>query len=488
MTPATLAEVELPATVREGGSYRDPSGFVYRRDGVLYRQIAPSFADDWDAFEASGLRARLVEEAILVGHEEAPLELAATGPVHRVIRPEPIPFISYPYEWTFSQLKDAALLTLRAQALALERGMTLKDASAYNVQFLRGRPILIDSLSFERATPGAPWVAYRQFCEHFLAPLALMSRVDIRLGSLQRGYLDGIPLDLAARLLPGRTRFGLGLGAHIHLHARAQRRYADRPVGGGTSGEAEGRGSMSPARQAALVDSLAGTVRGLDWRPSGTEWAEYADNTSYDEAATRAKETLVARSLEALGGGVVWDLGANTGRYSRIAADLGRAVIAFDSDPAAAERHYRTLQAEGRTDTLPLVMDLVDPSPAVGWSGSERYSLVERRDADVLLALALVHHLAIGRNVPLPMLASFLAELAPGLIIEFVPKEDAMVRRLLASRRDVFPDYTIEGFRAAFDGSFELLDETPIEGTARTLFRYRRRERAAAGEGRGLSG
>jgi len=489
MTPATPAEVGSPTTTREGGSYRDPSGFVYRRDGVLYRQIAPSFAGDWDAFEASGLRARLVEEAILVGHEEAPLELAAAGPVHRVIRPEPIPFISYPYEWTFSQLKDAALLTLRAQVLALERGMTLKDASAYNVQFLGGRPILIDSLSFERATPGAPWVAYRQFCEHFLAPLALMSRVDIRLGALQRGYLDGIPLDLAARLLPGRTRFGLGLGAHIHLHARAQRRYADRPAGGDAApGETDARGRMNPARQAALIDSLARTVRGLDWRPAGTEWADYAENTSYDDAATRAKEALVARSLEALGGGVVWDLGANTGRYSRIAADLGRAVIAFDSDPAAAERHYRTLRSEGRTDTLPLVMDLVDPSPAVGWSGSERHSLMERCDADVLLALALVHHLAIGRNVPLPMLASFLAELGAGLIIEFVPKQDAMVGRLLASRRDVFPDYTIEGFRAAFDGPFEVLDETPIDGTVRTLFRYRRRERAARGEAPGLSG
>ena len=482
MTPATLAEIGTAGIARDGGSYRDPSGFVYRRDGVLYRQIAPSFADDWDAFEASGLRTRLVEDGVLIGHEDAPLELAASSPAYRVIRPEPIGFISYPYEWTFSQLKDAALLTLRAQASAVELGMTLKDVTAFNVQFRAGRPILIDSLSFERATPGAPWIAYRQFCEHFLAPLALMSRVDIRLGLLLRQFIDGIPLDLAARLLPGRTRFGLGLGAHIHLHARAQRRYADRPTAEaelpgetGSPSPFGARGGMSPSRQAALIESLKGTINGLDWKPAGTEWADYAENTSYDDDATRAKEALVGRSIEALGGRVVWDLGANTGRYSRIAADLGRTVVAFDTDPAAAERHYRSLRTEGRTDTLPLLMDLVNPSPASGWANAERQSLLERSDADVVLALALVHHLAIGRNVPLPMLSEVFAGLAPGLVVEFVPKEDAMVRRLLATRRDVFPEYTLDGFRSAFEERFELLDETPIASTARTLFRFRRR-------------
>ena len=483
MTPASLAEVDAAGIARDGGSYRDPSGFVYRRDGILYRQIAPSFAADWDAFEASGLRRRLVDDGILIPYDDVSIELAASSPAYRVIRPEPIAFISYPYEWTFSQLKDAAVLTLRAQAVAVELGMTLKDATAFNVQFQGGRPILIDSLSFERATPGAPWIAYRQFCEHFLAPLALMSRVDIRLGLLLRQFIDGIPLDLAARLLPGRTRFGLGLGAHIHLHARAQRRYADRPTAEpagavnepGSATPSNARGGMSPSRQAALIESLQNTIKGLDWKPAGTEWADYAENTSYDDDATRAKEALVRRSVEALGGAVVWDLGANTGRYSRIAADLGRRVVAFDTDPAAAERHYRTLKAEGRSDTLPLLMDLVDPSPALGWANSERRSLIARSDADVVLALALVHHLAIGRNVPLPMLSAFFADLAPGLVIEFVPKEDAMVRRLLATRRDVFPDYTLDGFRSAFEADFELLDETPIGGTARTLFNFRRR-------------
>jgi SAM-dependent methyltransferase len=457
--------------VRDPASYRDPAGFVFERDGVLYRQIAPSFADDWDAFEASGLAARLAAEGLLVPHEEADPALAAEPGAYRVIRPERVVFVSYPYEWSFSQLKDAALLTLRSQVLANESGMTLRDASAYNVQFRGAQPVLIDSLSFERATPGAPWAAYRQFCEHFLAPLALMAHVDVRLGSLLKGHLEGVPLDLAARLLPARTRLSFGLGPHIHLHARAQRRYATRPEAAGEGGDGA---RLSSSRQSTLLESLRSAVAGLAWRPEGTEWADYADRTSYDEAATEAKVHAVTQALFAAGGRRVWDLGANTGRYSRVAADLGRSVVAFDIDPAAVERAYLALRTEGRTDILPLLADLTAPSPDNGWANAERRSLLARADADVVLALALVHHLAIGRNVPLPFVAALFARLAGDAIVEFVPKDDPMVRRLLAARRDVFPGYSIEGFRSAVAPHFAIASETPIAGTSRTLFHLRR--------------
>lgn len=459
---------------RDPGSYRDPAGFVFRRDGVVYRQIDASFAADWERFIDSGLHARLADAGIVIHHEDVDPGLAAEPPAHCVIRPAPLETISYPYEWSFSQLKDAALLTLRAQASALEADMTLRDASAYNVQFLRGRPVLIDSLSFERAEPGRPWIAYRQFCEHFLAPLALMARVDVRLGRLLREHLEGIPLDLAARLLPGRTRLSFGLGPHIHLHARAQRRHA----GDGAKAADHDAGSMSPRRLGTLIESLRDTVDGLAWEPEGTAWADYADNTSYDDTATAAKVAAVAGALEAVGGSRAWDLGANTGRYSRLAADTGYRVVALDLDPAAVERGYRAVRAEGREDILPLLADLTDPSPPLGWGSTERAGLLERVDADVILALALVHHLAIGANVPLPMIASLFARLAPHAIVEFVPKDDAMVGRLLASRRDIFTDYTIEAFRRAVEPHFDIVTETPIEHSRRTLFHLRRRRNA----------
>jgi hypothetical protein len=454
---------------RDPGSFRDPSGFVYRRDGVLYRQVDRSFGTEWDDLAGSGLLETLAADGLLVAHEVVANDLAADPDrAHVVLRPEPVDFISYPYEWSFGQLRDAALLTLEAQGRAAAAGFTLRDATAYNVQFHRGRPILIDTLSFERATDGAPWAAYRQFCEHFLAPLALMARRDVRCGLMLRDHIDGIPLDLAATLLPGRTRFNLGLGSHIHAHARAQTRYAD--AGASAAGKATSR-RLSPLQQAAFLDSLKRTVTSLKWEPSGTEWADYAENTSYGDDAAARKDALVGEFLDAAGGRVVWDMGANTGRFSRIAAGLGRRVVSWDIDPAATERHYQLIRRDGTTTTLPLVADLGNPSPALGWAHTERRSLLERADADVALALALVHHLAIGRNLPLDRLADFFADLAPGLIIEFVPKGDPMVDKLLATREDIFPDYTLDGFRAAFSRRFTIEAETPIEGVTRVLFR-----------------
>jgi SAM-dependent methyltransferase len=369
-------------------------------------------------------------------------------------------------------LRDGALLTLDAQSVANEQGFTLRDATAFNVQFHHGRPILIDTLSFGRAEAGAPWIAYRQFCEQFLAPLALMAHRDVRLGLMLRDFIDGIPLDLASRLLPGRTRWNLGLGPHIHAHAGAQARFADR----GTEAAAVTRKtSVSPLKQRALIDSLQRTIRKLDWTPAGTEWADYAENTSYGEDAAAVKDDVVRRFLADAGGDVVWDIGANTGRFSRIAAELGRRVVAWDVDPAATERHYRLNRRDGTEGILPLVLDLANPSPALGWAGEERRSLEQRSNADVVLALALVHHLAIGRNVPLDRIAAYLARLAPGLVIEFVPKEDSMVRKLLATREDVFPAYTIDGFRDSFGSLFEIAEQAPITGTARVLFRMIRR-------------
>jgi hypothetical protein len=462
-----------PATAgaRDHGSFRDPSGFVFWRDGQPYRQIQQSFAADWDAFESSPLKARLLERELLIPYETVGLDAAEQPGAHAVIRPERIEFISYPYEWTFGELRDAALLTLDVQLEAMRAGWTLKDASAYNVQFRNGRPILIDSLSFERLEDGAPWVAYRQFCEHFLAPLALVAKRDVRLASLLRADPDGIPLDLAARLLPWRTRLNFGLLSHIHLHAGAQRKHAANE----DDGVAARGARIDKRRLEALIGNLRGTVKGLAWNPAGTEWADYADHTNYNDTATAAKARLVEAFVREVPGPRAWDLGANTGRYSRIAAAAGKRVLAFDIDPAAAEQNYRQLRGEKRTDILPLILDVANPSPGIGWAGRERRSLLERADPDVILALALVHHLAISRNVPLPMLLDLFAELAPWSVVEFVPKEDSQVRRLLASRRDVFPDYHLDGFRAAAAERFEIVREEPIEDSLRVLFLLRRR-------------
>jgi hypothetical protein len=438
---------------------------VFRRDGILHRQVQEVGAADWKAFTDGGLGAALVRDGLLVEHEEADVAAAALPGAVAVIRPRELPLISYPYEWSFSQLKDAALLTLELQRRALAAGMRLKDASAFNVQFDRGRPILIDTLSFEVADPTQPWPAYRQFCEHFLAPLALIAYRDPRCALMLREFIDGIPLDLAARLLPGRSRLRPGLLVHLHLHAGAQRRSARA---GPTAVHPAPR-RMSSLGQEALLDSLRRAVDGLRWTPSG-HWTHYGIQTSYTERGAASKREIVERMLAASPAAVVWDMGANVGTYSTVAAGAGRSVIAFDQDAASVEHHWRHLSAEARSSVLPLVMDLANPSPALGWGLEERRSLVQRGPADVILALALVHHLAIGNNVPLDRVASFFARLGRRAIVEFVPKQDPMTQHLLAARPDIFPGYTLDGFRAAFAGHFAILEEAPIEDSQRTLF------------------
>jgi ribosomal protein L11 methylase PrmA len=448
------------------GSFRDPSGFVFTRDGTLYRQINRSFLGAFDKFVASGLYDDLARDGFLVPHRSVALDLAATGEAGAVIQPEPVPFISYPYEWSFGQLRDAALLTLTLQDRALRRGFVLRDASAYNVQFRNGRPIFIDTLSFEPREEGAPWVAYRQFCEHFLVPLLLMSVRDVRCGQLLRSYLDGIPLALGSRMLPLGTWLRPATLLHVHAHAKAQARYADAAVPA-----ANGR-PRQLKREAllALGDSLRRNIEKLDWTPAGTEWAEYAHDNSYAAESAVAKRDLVARLLAPHRGGTVWDLGANTGEYSRVASDIADLVVAFDIDPAAVERNYRRVKSENETGILPLLLDLANPSPAQGWAHTERLSLEQRGPADTVLALALIHHLAIGRNLPLESIAAYLSRLGNRLVIEFVPKDDSQVQRLLRHRADVFPGYSAAGFEEAFRRHFTIDSIHPITGTGRSVY------------------
>ena len=450
-----------------GASYRDPSGFVFVLDRTLYRQVNERYRAEYSRLMQSGLYDGLVAAGDLVAHAEADLTLAPAPGAAYVLRPEVIPFVSYPYEWSFSQLKDAALLTLRVQKAAMACGMSLKDATAFNVQFRRGRPILIDTLSFESLRDGQPWVAYRQFCECFVAPLALMAHADARLNQLLRSFLDGVPLDLASSLLSWRTRLSPGLAVHVHLHASAQRKLAGKPPSATTR-------SLGRHAVEGLIDSLERTVRSLAWTPSGTVWGDYYTDTNYSDTAFTHKREIVTAALDDLKPSVVWDTGANIGTFSRLASDRGILTIAFDVDVAAVEKNYRTVAERGESHLLPLLLDLSNPSAALGWNNQERMSLAERGPADLVFALALVHHLAIGHNVPLEHVASFFASIGRALVIEWVPKTDSQVQRLLASREDIFDSYTRDAFERAFSQHFQIQSATRVRESERTIYTMRR--------------
>jgi hypothetical protein len=448
-------------------SFRDPSGFLFERNGALYRQVNRRYRDDYDLLFSSGLFDALTDQGLLVRHAEADVPPPDPEAAYKVIQPQLIPFISYPYEWCFSELKEAALATLKIQRVALEHGMSLKDASAFNIQFVDGRPLLVDTLSFEKLRL-RPWIAYRQFCQHFLNPLLLAAYKDFQLNQLSRVFIDGIPMSLASRLLPFRTRLRPGIASHVHLHALSQKVFSKKAV---KVREREVR----PLQLAGLVESLDSLVRRLRLRLKKTEWAQYYQETNYSPEGFERKKRIVEEFLEVIKPGTVWDLGANTGVFSRLASRKGIGTVAFDVDFIAVEVNYKECLEKEDKNLLPLVMDLTNPSPAIGWENRERKSLEERGPADAVLALALVHHLAISNNLPLPKIAEYFSRIGRWLVIEFVPKSDSQVQRLLATREDIFDRYTRSDFEAQFNRFFEMARIAPVEGTERILYLMKNR-------------
>jgi hypothetical protein len=445
-------------------SFRDPSGFLFiAEDANLYRQINFSYKQDYEMLMGSGLYNELTASGFLVAHEKADLSLQRDDLAYKIIRPDVVPFISYPYEWCFSQLKDASLLTLHIQKTALEHGMSLKDASNYNVQFVRGRPVFIDTLSFERYQEGEPWVAYRQFCEHFLAPMLIMKYIDPRFIQLLKVYIDGMPLDITARMLPFHTKFNPKLLVHIHLHARSKSHYAGKAVKKRTQ-------RFSKLAMLGFIDSLEGVIKSLEWTLRETEWGEYYSDTNYSAEAHDDKKRLILQFLDILEPKNVWDLGANDGTFSRLASDREIPTISFDYDPVCVEKSYLRVRRDNEDSILPLLMDLANPSPDLGWNSAERDSFSARGPCNTLMALALVHHLAISNNVPLVKIASFLRGICHSLIIEWIPKEDTQVQRLLTTREDIFVDYTKECFEESFKRYFDIIEYKRIKESHRILY------------------
>ena len=455
-----MSDARLPS------SFRDPSGFLFKRDDRVLRQINFSYRDDYDLLMSSGLYTSLTSKGWMLSHVE--LDEERPDGCYRIIEPEQLRYVSYPYEWSFSQLKDAALLTMDVQLEALQNGMQLKDASAYNVQFHNGRAVFIDTLSFEKYQEGAPWAAYRQFCQHFLAPLALIAHRDHRMNRLLSSFIDGVPLDLCSKLLPRRTWLKYSILAHIHLHARAQQRYEDA----GREGQGV-QARISNTQLLGLLTSLRNAVSKMHWKYALTEWGAYYQDTNYSDSAMLHKEKLVSEYLARCRhteSPVAADFGANTGRFSRLAAASGYHVLAHDIDEVAVDKNYRESVEASEASILPLVQDLTNPSAGIGWANRERMSFTERNSLDVGMALALIHHIAISNNVPLESAAEFFSSLCSHLIIEFVPKSDTQVKRLLASRADIFPDYDEDGFERAFRNYFTILESEKLEGSERTLY------------------
>jgi SAM-dependent methyltransferase len=480
-SPRTDTAVGAPGPRREPGSFRDPESRIFYIGDSVYRALSRAGLEHFEALAGSALFERGRHDGRLVGTErvEHPLdlpELLIEAPAG-VLRHERIPFVSYPYEWTFSMLKDAALLQLELLLEALDEDLVLKDSSPYNVQWRGARPAFVDIGSFERLREGEPWVGYRQFCMLYLYPLLLQALKDVPFHPWLRGSIDGIPPQELRNLLSLRDRFRRGLLTHVFLHARLERRYADR--GGEVKRELRRLG-FKKELIVANVRKLQKLVRRLDWSPPEGVWVSYGERNSYTDEDARRKDEFVREIVTSEKWPLVWDLGCNNGRYSRIAAEGASYVLAVDADPGPVELLYRTLREEGETRILPLTLNLADPSPGLGWHGLERRTLADRGRPDLVLALALVHHLAIGANLPVREIVGWLASLGSSLVIEFPTREDPMVEKLLAPKREgLHPDYEREFFERCLGEAFEVCRSQVLASRTRVLYFARPKARPA---------
>lgn len=467
-------QIQLTQSKRLTSSFRDCDAFVFSADGVIYRQVNQSYSQHYDKLMSSGLYAKLVKAGLLVAHEEVTDSLSRPSTdeqnkPYKVIKPEMVPFISYPYEWCFEQLKQAALLTLTIQMTAMEHSMTLKDATSFNVQFVGYRPVFIDTTSFEVLPDGEPWFGYKQFCEHFLTPLLVCSYSDIRAIGMLRAFIDGIPLEIASALLPWHSWVNPSIFSHVHLHAKMISKVSQPKP------EEVTKQKMSSNGQLAIIDNLKSLVSSLKLPQKQTTWSDYYDNTNYSDGGLTFKETVVDRFIEQAAPSAVWDLGANDGRFSKLAVKRGIRTISMDFDPSCVERSYAESCKLKATNWLPLYMDLCNQSPSLGWNHEERQSLVERGPAELAMALAVMHHLVITNNVPLDHLALFFARVSKQLIIEFVPISDSQSQRLVHNVRRTHHNYDRESFEHHFGMHFDILEAVAVPDSDRILYLLKRR-------------
>ncbi|HYH19877.1 MAG TPA: class I SAM-dependent methyltransferase [Azospirillum sp.] len=456
------------------GSFRDPAGRVVHLGGRIYRTIAESAAGDYEFLSRRGVLDRLRDEGWIVPAEEVNAAiLGDTGlAAHRVVEHPCLPFISYPYEWPFGALKAAALFHLDLHLRALDEGVTLSDASAYNVQFRAGRPVFIDLLSLRRYREGEFWLGHRQFCEQFLNPLLLRAYLGVPHNAWFRGNLEGIPTADLARLLPRWRVLSWRVLLHVVLPGRFQAQAAGRTDGG--AGGVKRRQLPLPALRG-MLKQLRSWIATLEPGDStATVWGNYEETHTYAEPEEQAKRRMVAEFVAHAKPNLMWDLGCNTGAYSALALEAGAGtVVGFDFDQGALERAFART-SRGRLDFLPLFLDAANPSPDQGWNGTERMGFGRRATADALMALAFEHHLAIGRNIPMDQLVSWLIRLAPCGLIEFVQKSDPTVQRMLSLRDDIFPDYTEEVFAALLARQARIVRVDTVSAAGRRLYWYDR--------------
>jgi hypothetical protein len=453
--------------VHHPSSYRDPSGFIFEKEGIIYRQVNKSYQEHFDFFIESGCYKHLSEKDLLISHEQIKENLSGNDNYYATLKPEKISFISYPWEWSFDMLKDAALLTLRLVKESLNYGMILKDATPFNIQWHKGKFIFVDTLSFEKYKE-VPWIGYRQFCENFLGPLLIMHYSQMPLSQLLLAWPDGIPIAVVKSLLPKRSRFSLHTYLHIHLHAKIASKKQDSN---------EQVQAFSKQKLLNLIASLELLINKLRINDQQSTWSGYYEEASQRDSYLEDKKRIISDWIQALQPSVktAADLGANEGDFSKLLAEKNIPTISGDFDPFCINHLYTSIKKSGEKNIQPLIIDLANPSPAIGVNNEERDSFINRVNVDITLALALVHHLAIGKLISFDKIAAFFSGITRYLIIEFIPPEDEKVLFMLSQKEVDTSHYTQDRFELSFGFYFTIEKKNNIAGSHRILYLMKKR-------------
>lgn len=453
------------------GSFRDRTARVFHYDGKILRGLSDVALREWEALSSTTFFRRFTERgAIVPTHrlDPPPLPLTSSGGSWTaVLEHEKLPFVSYPYEWSYEMLKDAALLQLDLVLAALDEGFGLKDASAYNVQWKGASPVFVDVASFYKRAEREPWVGYRQFCEMFLYPLLIQAYRDVPFQPWMRGSIDGIDAEVCLNLMSARDYLRGGVLAHVYLQAKAQKAYNSTTRDVRADLQKAGFDSRIIRANAERLRSL---VAGLQWHPAQSTWSDYLKCGHYEASDAEQKRAFVKDVADIRDWSLAWDIGCNVGVFSRIAAARAKCVVAMDADHLAIDKLYRALKEERVANILPLVVNVTDPSPNLGWRNLERKRITERGRPDLVLALALIHHVVIGGNIPMAEFVQWLRDLGGDLVIEFVTRGDPMVATLLRNKEDHYSDYDTEIFERELDARFTIVRRQALGSGTRIMY------------------
>ena len=449
---------------KHASSFRDPSGYIFTDEGIIKRAIFPIYFKQYKALKTTGFFENLFKNKLLIPHTE----LSANDD-KIVIQPENIPFITYPYEWSFNMYKEAALLTLKLQKYSIEHGFSLKDATAFNVTFHEGKAIFIDTLSFDFYQENTPWRAYKQFITHFLGPLVLAHYHGAQPLKLMSNFIDGIPIKMIASMLPFKSKMSPFLYSNIHLLAKFEDKHNED-----YRGEAKAS-TLSKKGQQNIIESLYDYIKKLTLKEH-SEWGNYYNKTNYSDDAFIQKSTIINQWISNLNTETLIDVGGNDGTFVRkIDAKLKQALVC-DIDNNAVDFNYKTIKEHKESFMTPFVLDVLNPSAAVGFQNAERDSFINRIKAfapDVTLALAVIHHMSLSGNVTFDMSAKFFASFSSYLVIEFPKRNDSWVQRLLNNKvdfKDHFDFYNLENFEQSYATYFDVVEKISIQNSERVMY------------------